>query len=281
MILDGKIVAQKIYQDLKNEIDILTQKPKLSVILVGKNSPSLRYINQKQKWAEFVWIDFELINFDDNVNEETLLSTITELNQDESVDGFMVQTPLPKHINLEKVINAIDARKDVDGFSPVNQGKIVIGDKSWLPACTPAGVIELCKYYGIELVWQNIVIIGRSNIVGKPLANLLINIGATVTICNSKTKNIETFTKNADIVITAMGVPKFLQANMISKNTKIIDVGFSVIDGKIYGDADFENIILQKNDITPVPGGVGVLTVAMLMTNTLKAYKNKKKKDFA
>lgn len=281
MILDGKIVAQKIYEDLKNEIQILEKKPKLSVILVGKNSPSLRYINQKQKWAEFVGIDFELINFDDDVSEEILLTTIEKLNKDESVDGFMVQTPLPKHIDLEKVINSIDSRKDVDGFSPVNQGKIVIGDKSWLPACTPAGVIELCKYYNIKLVWQNIVIIGRSNIVGKPLANLLINIGATVTICNSKTKNIESITKTADIVITAMWAPKFLKAHMISKNTKVIDVGFSVIDGKIYGDADFEDIILHENDITPVPGWVWVLTVAMLMTNTLQAYKNKKNKDFA
>jgi len=280
MILDGKIVAQEIYNDLKKEIEKLSQKPKISVILVGKNSPSLRYINQKQKWAKFVGIDFELIHFDDGVSQETLLFTIEKLNQDESVDGFMVQTPLPKHIDLEKVIIAIDAKKDVDGFSPVNQGKIVIGDKTWLPACTPAGVIELCRYYNIILEGQNIVIIGRSNIVGKPLANLLINKAATVTVCNSKTKNIENFTKNADIVITAMGVPKFLKASMIQKTTTIIDVGFSVIDGKIYGDADFESIISQENDITPVPGWVWVLTVAMLMKNTLQAYKNKKKKDF-
>lgn len=276
MILSGKIVAEKIYQDLKEKIAGEVNKPKLAVILVGKNSPSLRYIKQKQKWAEFVGIDFELINFDDSVSETEILDTIKKLNNDNTIDGFMVQTPLPKHIDVQKVILAIDPKKDVDGFHPVNQGKIVVGDNSGLPACTPAGVLELCKYYDIELTGKNIVIIGRSNIVGKPLSNLLINKQATVTVCNSKTKDIASFTKNADIVITALWVPHFLKKEMIGEKTIVIDVGFSVIDGKIYGDADFESISSQGNNITPVPGWVGVLTVAGLMKNTFQAFSQKK-----
>ena len=274
MILDGKIVAQKIYDDLKKEVYSFEKKPKLVVILVGKNSPSLRYINQKQKWADYVWIDFELINFDSDVLENTILETINKLNNDKNINGFMVQTPLPNHINLSNIINAINSNKDVDGFHPINQWKIVIWDKSWLRACTPSWVIELCKYYNIDLIWKKVVIIWRSNIVWKPLANLLINIWSTVTSCNSKTKNIEFYTKNADIIITAMGKPKFLTVDKISKNTIIIDVGFSVIDDKIYGDADFENIVNNWNKITPVPGWVWPLTVACLIKNTLKAYYN-------
>jgi methylenetetrahydrofolate dehydrogenase (NADP+)/methenyltetrahydrofolate cyclohydrolase len=159
----------------------------------------------------------------------------------------------------------------------VNQGKIVIGDSTWLKPCTPAGMMELCKFYNIDLIWKNIVIIGRSNIVGKPIANLLINAQATVTICNSKTQNIDFFTKNADIIITALWVPHFLTADKIWKNTIVIDVGFSVIDGKIYGDADFENIQKLWNSITPVPGWVGSMTVAMLLNNTFLAFQNQKK----
>lgn len=280
MLLEWKIVAEKIYNELKSEISFLEKKPKLAVILVGKNSPSLRYIHQKQKWAEYVWIDFELINFDDNIEESIILETIKKLNNDINIHGFMVQTPLPKHINVEKIIDAINPRKDVDWFHPINQWKIVVWDKNWLPACTPAWILELCRYYNIELIWKDIVIIGRSNIVGKPLANLLINESATVTICNSKTKNINFYTQNADIVITALWVPKFLTVDKINKNTIIIDVWFSVIDWKIYWDADGENILKNWNSISPVPGWVWVLTVASLLKNTLKAYKNQQNKDF-
>lgn len=277
MILDGKLVAQNIYAELKNTISSLDTKPKLAVILVGKNSPSLRYIKQKRKWAEHIWMHFELINFDDDVEENTILTAIENLNNDSSIDGFMVQTPLPKHINFGNILNAIHPEKDVDGFHPINQGKIVIDDKTGLTACTPAGVLELCRFYKIDLIGKNIVLIGRSNIVGKPLANLLINAWATITVCNSKTKNIDFFTQNADIVITAMGSPKFLTLDKIQNHTIVIDVGFSVIDGKIYGDCDFENILKNGNSITPVPGWVGSLTVAMLLNNTFLAYSRKKK----
>lgn len=277
MILDGKKVAQHIYDSLSQEIAKCSPKPQLDVILVGNNSASLRYIGQKQKWAEYVWMNFVLHHFDESISENDILSTVETLNNDEKVSGFIIQLPLPKHFDEKKIIRSISPEKDVDGFHPVNQGKIVIWDESWLKPCTPAGMMELCKFYNIDLVGKNVVIIGRSNIVGKPIANLLINAQSTVTICNSKTKNIENFTKNADIIITALWVPHFLTADKIGKNSIVIDVGFSIQDGKIYGDADFENIEKQGNSITPVPGWVGSMTVAMLLNNTFLAYKNKKR----
>ncbi len=276
MILDGKIVAQAIYEDIKKEIFTFSKKPKLWVILVGNNPSSLRYIKQKQKWAEYVGIEFELFSFEENISENELLQKVQFLNNDENISGYIIQLPLPEHINEKKIINAILPEKDVDGFHPENQGKIVIGDTSGLAPCTPSGMMELLKYYNIDIAGKNIVVIGRSNIVGKPIVNLLINASATVTICNSKTKNISVFTKNADIIITAMGKPKFLTVEKINPKSIILDVGFSVIDEKIYGDCDFENIIKNGNAITPVPGWVGALTVACLMKNTLKALKERK-----
>lgn len=273
MILDWKIVAEKIYNELKNEILPLEKKPKLWAILIWNNSSSIRYIKQKQKWAEYIWVDFELLTFDENISQISLLEEINKLNIDENISWFIIQLPLPKHINEQEIINSINPEKDVDWFHPINQWKIVIWDETWLKPCTPAWVIELCKFYNIDLIWKNIVIIWRSNIVWKPLANMLINMQATLTICNSKTKNIDFYTKNADIIITAMWSPEFLTTEKINKDTVVIDVWFSVIDWKIYWDCDFENIIQNWNKITPVPGWVWALTVAMLMKNTLKAYK--------
>lgn len=278
MILDWKIVAKKIYENLKNEISQFTKKPKLSAILVWNNSSSIRYIKQKQKWAEFVWIQFELFHFEENITQKELIETINKLNNDENVSWFIVQLPLPKHINEKDVINSINPKKDVDWFTCENQWKIVIWDISWLSPCTPSWIIELCKYYNIDLIWKNIVVIWRSNIVWKPITNLLINIWATVTSCNRNTKNIEFFTKNADIVITAMWNPSFLTLEKINKNTIVIDVWFSVIDEKIYWDSDFQNILNNGNQITPVPGWVWALTVACLMQNTIKAFKNQNTK---
>lgn len=274
MILDWKIVAEKIYNDLKNQIQSLERKPKLWAILVWNNSSSIRYINQKQKWADFVWIEFELLKFDEDISQEELLKVVNKLNDDKNVSWFIVQLPLPKHIDEKIILNSISPSKDVDWFHPVNQWKIVIWDKSWLEPCTPAWMIELFNYYNIDLSWKNIVIIWRSNIVWKPIANLLINKSCTVTVCNSKTKDINFFTKNADVIITAMWSPRFLTVDKINSCTIIVDVWFTVIDWKIYWDADFENIINNWNDITPVPGWVWALTVAMLMKNTLKAYNN-------
>lgn len=275
MILDWKIVANKIYEDLKDEISIITKKPKLRVILVWENPESIRYVHQKQKWANYVWFDFELIKFENNISQDILENEIIKLNNDDNISWFIVQLPLPKNIDEKRIINLINPDKDIDWFHPINQGKILIWDNSWLVPCTPRGVIELLNYYNIDIVWQNITIIWRSNIVGKPLANLLINIWATVTVCNSKTKNISFYTKNSDIVILAMWVAKFLKKEMISKDCIVIDVWFSIINNKIYWDADAEEIEKNWNSISPVPGGVGTLTVANLLKNTLKAYKNK------
>lgn len=279
MILDGKVVAQNTYEELKKNISELSKKPSLRVILVGNNPSSLRYVAQKQKWAHYVGIDFQITHFEENTSQEAVLQKLNEFNNNPEIDGFMVQLPLPKHLNEKMIIDQIAPEKDVDGFHPFNQGNIVIWEKNGLKACTPAGILTLLSYYNIDLVGKNIVIIGRSNIVGKPLANMFINAQATVSICNSKTKNIEFFTQNADIVVTALWVPHFLKAEMVKKEAIIIDVGFTVVDGKIYWDADFEKILSQGNDITPVPGGVGVLTVSELMRNTYQAHINKSQKS--
>lgn len=204
MILDGKVVAQNTYEELKKNISELSKKPSLRVILVGNNPSSLRYVAQKQKWAHYVGIDFQITHFEENASQEAVLQKLNEFNNNPEIDGFMVQLPLPKHLNEKMIIDQIAPEKDVDGFHPFNQGNIVIGEKNGLKACTPAGILTLLSYYNIDLVGKNIVIIGRSNIVGKPLANMFINAQATVSICNSKTKNIEFFTQNADIVVTAL-----------------------------------------------------------------------------
>lgn len=271
MILSWKEVALNIYEDIKKKVSFLSFEPKVSVILVWDNPSSIRYVKQKQKYAQYVWFDFELIKFDTNISQSELLQKINELNNDSWVSWFIVQLPLPKHINEKEIINAINPKKDIDWFHPQNQWHILIWDDIWLSPCTPSWVMHLCKYYNIDLIWKNVVIIWRSNIVWKPLANMMINAWATLTVCNSKTKNIDFFTKNADIVITALGVPKFLKKDMINKNTIVIDVWFTVVDDKIYWDADFEEILANWNDITPVPWWVWVLTVACLMNNVLKS----------
>ncbi len=272
MIIDWKKIALEIYDELKEKIKNSNKKYSLKAILVWKNSPSLRYIKQKEKWASYVWIDFELLNFADNISEEALLNEIEKLNNDKNTTAFIVQLPLPKHINTQKIINKISYKKDADWFSPINLWKLVLWDKSALMSCTPAWIIELLQRYNIEIEGKNIVVIWRSNIVWKPLANLLINAWATVSICNSKTKNINFYTKNADIIIVATWKKHLLKVDMINKNSVIIDVWFSVLDWKIYWDCDFENIERNWNLITPVPGWVGPMTVAMLMKNTIKAW---------
>ncbi|RKW23767.1 bifunctional 5,10-methylenetetrahydrofolate dehydrogenase/5,10-methenyltetrahydrofolate cyclohydrolase [Candidatus Gracilibacteria bacterium] len=277
MLINGKQIAENIYEKLKKEVSNLKSKPKMVVILVGEKSASLSYIKQKQKWANYVGIDFELIKFEENVKETELLRKIKELNNDQSVNGFIVQLPLPEHINEKKIINSINPKKDIDGFHPKNQGKVLIGDNSGFVPCTPAGIIEILKYQKINLEGKVACVIGKSNIVGKPITSLLINAGATVISCNSKTKNLRKFTTIADIIIIATGVPKMLKVDMIKVGATIIDVGFTVLDGKIYGDADTELIDIAGNNITPVPGGVGALTVCMLMKNTVKAYRMQKK----
>lgn len=272
MIIDGKEMARKEYEKLKEEIASLSKKPNLTAVLVWNNPSSLRYIAQKKKWAQEIGIDFQLIQFEETVKQEEIIAILTKLNNDEKVNGIIVQLPLPCHIDTNAVINNISPIKDVDGFTAVNMWKVVLGDESGLAPCTPSWVIHICKSIWVDLEWKNVTIIGRSNIVGKPLINMCINAWATVTCCNSKTKNLKNHTKNADIIVLATGKPWLLTKEMIQKEAVIIDVGFTVIDGKIYGDACFQEILENGNPITPVPWGVGALTVVYLMKNTLKAF---------
>jgi len=275
MIISGTQIAKEIYDEIKIEVEKMKIKPKLVVVLVGNNSASLRYVAQKEKWAKYCGIDYELIHLDENISQKKLEEVLEKLNSDNSVSGYIVQLPLPKHINETQIINLINPKKDVDWFHPENQGKLLIGDNSGLIPCTPAWIMEILKRQNIDFYWKQAVVVGRSNIVGKPATTLLINSWATVTSCNSKTPNIANYTKHADIVVVAVWKPNLLKANMVKKDSIIIDVWFTVIDWKIYWDCDTENIDKIWAKITPVPGGVWAMTVAMLMKNTLKAFKNK------
>jgi len=274
MIIDWKRIAQNIYDDIKKQIDSLQTKPTLWAILVWENPASLRYIKQKIKWAKYTWIDFKLTKLNENITEKELLDIIKDFNNSNSINGYIVQLPLPKNINEQNIIKAISPIKDVDWFHEQNQWKVLIWDKSAMVPCTPAWIMKILKDINLENVsWKIISVIGKSNIVWKPIAALLINAWATVISCNSKTPKISEFTKKSDIIIMAAWKPGLLTNDMVKKWTTIIDVGFTVIDWKIYGDACFDEIEQNWNKITPVPGWVGALTVAMLMSNTLKAYK--------
>lgn len=281
-ILDGKYVSQKVRDLIKKEIieikEVKGIVPGLAVIQAGDNLASKIYVNSKIKQCAEVGIESKNFIMPADVTEEELLRKIEELNSDETVDGILVQLPLPDHIDTPKVIEAIDINKDVDGFKPENLGKVVLGDETALISCTPAGILRLFEEYKIALEGKDIVVIGRSNIVGKPMTALLINEGATVTVCNSKTKNLAEKTKNADVVIVAIGKANFLKGDMIKTGAIIIDVGINRDENnKICGDVDFESVKEKVSYITPVPGGVGPMTIAMLLNNTLKAFKIGKK----
>ena len=275
MIIDWTKIALNIYNDIKEKVSKLNKKPTLWAILVWKNPESLRYINQKRKWAIFVWINFKLLELDENITEKELLNHINNFNNDINISWYIIQLPLPKNINQTNIINSISPKKDIDWFHPENIWKILIWDKSWFIPCTPAWVMKILEYQKINLEWKAITVIGRSNIVWKPLIALLINAWATVTACNSKTRHLEKDTSRSDIIISAAWVPGLLKVNMMRIGTVVIDVWFTIIDGKILWDADFKNIEMVWNTITPVPGWVWALTVAMLMSNTLKAEKLK------
>ncbi|MGL4424792.1 MAG: bifunctional methylenetetrahydrofolate dehydrogenase/methenyltetrahydrofolate cyclohydrolase FolD [Cetobacterium sp.] len=282
-ILDGKFVSQKVRDSIKNEIIEIKQNigkvPGLAVIQAGDNLASKIYVNSKIKQCAEVGIDSKNYILPLDVTELELLNKIEELNRDESVNGILVQLPLPNHINTPKIIEAIDISKDVDGFKPENLGKVVLGDDTALISCTPAGILRLFREYEIDLEGKDVVVIGRSNIVGKPMTALLINEGATVTVCNSKTKNLSEKTKTADVIIVAIGKANFLKGNMVKDGAIVIDVGINRDDNnKICGDVDFDSLKDKVSYITPVPGGVGPMTIAMLLSNTLKAFKIGKRK---
>ena len=271
-ILDGKKLRDKILDELKNRLEKYTQKPTLVVILVGDNPASKIYVNNKKKIAEKLGINSIVINYRADVDEQTLLTKIAELNNDKTVTAILVQLPLPPHINKYNIINAISPQKDVDGFTPENAGRLFTGEEPYVYPCTPRGIIRLLDEYEIPIEGQHAVIVGRSNIVGKPLAQMLLQRNATVTICHSHTQNIADITKTADIVVSAVG-GKIIGKNMLKSNCVVIDVGiFKDENGKTRGDVDFDEAVSVASYITPVPGGVGPMTIAMLMSNTVELF---------
>ena len=275
-IINGKELAKKVRKDLKNEVKILKENginPKLAVIMVGEDPGSQVYVRNKSKACEKVGIEFEEFLFDANTTEEILLETINKLNNDESIHGILLQSPVPKHIDINKAFRTISPEKDVDGFNPINVGNLTIGEDAFI-SCTPYGIVKMLEEYNIETEGKNTVILGRSNIVGKPMIQCMLNKNSTVTVCHSKTKNIDEITKKADIVIAAIGKPKFVKSDMIKDGAVVIDVGINRLeDGTICGDVDYDKIVNKASFITPVPGGVGPMTIAMLLSNVVKAAK--------
>lgn len=272
MNLIGKEIKKDILDEVREEIININIKLKLVVIQIGNNKESNIYINQKKKMCDYIGYEFEHINLSKDISTLEVLKIIDKLNKDNSVTGIMVQLPLPKNIDKDKVINKIDYRKDVDGLTSINNGKLFSLQDGLFP-CTSLGVIELINRYNIDVKGKNVVIVGRSNLVGKPLSMMLLNMDANITICHSKTINLEMYTKNADILIVTIGKPKFINASMIKSNSIIIDVGINIDNNSICGDVDYDSVIDKVKSITPVPGGVGTLTIAMLAKNILKAYK--------
>ena len=275
-IIDGKELAKKVRKDLKLEVKKLKEKgmnPKLAVVMVGDDPGSQVYVKNKSKACEKVGIEFEEFLFDSDTSEEKLLEVIQKLNSDDTIHGILLQSPVPKHININKAFRTILPEKDVDGFNPINVGNLSIGEDAFI-SCTPYGIVKMLEEYNIETVGKNAVILGRSNIVGKPMIQCMLNKNSTVTVCHSKTKNIEEIIRNADIVIAAIGKPQFVKADMVKDGAVIIDVGINRLeDGTILGDVDYENVAKKASYITPVPGGVGPMTIAMLLNNVVKAAK--------
>jgi len=269
-ILDGKKLSIKILDELAEQVALLEKKPTLTVILVGEDPASELYVGLKKKAAEKLGIISTILNYPQNTEEKVILDKIKELNNDKTTDAILVQLPLPEQISEKKVIQAISPKKDVDGFTPENIGRISIGSEPYAYPCTPKGVLRLLDEYQINLNGKHVVIVGRSNIVGKPLAQMILNRNATVTICHSQTQNLGEITKTADILISAVGKNKMIRNEMIKPDSVIVDVGTSKIDGKTYGDVDFENIYNSVSFITPVPGGVGPMTIASLMGNVFE-----------
>ena len=276
IIIDGKKLAQKTRENLKIECEELKEKginPKLAVIMVGDDEASKVYIRNKSKACKEVGVEYEEFLLKSDINQKELIDIINKLNKDKSINGILLQSPIPKHLDINEAFRTIDYNKDVDGFHPMNVGKLALGQDAFV-SCTPFGVMRMFEEYNIDLCGKNVVILGRSNIVGKPLTQCCLNKNATVTVCHSKTQNTKKITKEADILISAIGRPKFITSDMVKENAVVIDVGINRLDnGKIVGDVDFENVKEKASYITPVPGGVGPMTIAMLLNNVIKAAK--------
>ena len=275
-IINGKELATKIRENLKAEVEELKKKgilPKLAVIMVGNDSASAVYVRNKSKACNEIGIEFEEFLLPENTTREELLGLIEKINNRKDVNGILLQSPIPKHLDIREAFNAIDYKKDVDGFHPLNIGKLFMNIPGPLP-CTPRGIMEFFKEYDIPVSGKRVVIVGRSNIVGRPMAALLVNSDATVTIAHSKTKNLAEVTRQADILIVAIGKGEFIDENYVRKGAVVIDVGMNRnSDGKLVGDVNMESVSKVASYITPVPGGVGPMTIAMLMNNVIKATK--------
>tara|TARA_B100000242_G_scaffold260407_1_gene205715 strand:- start:559 stop:1425 length:867 start_codon:yes stop_codon:yes gene_type:complete len=286
-ILDGKKTSNDIKDEIAHEVNSIISNgdrpPHLAAVIVGNDGASLTYVGSKVRACEKVGFDSTLVSLDDSISEKELLDKVYELNNDKKIDGYIVQLPLPEHIDTQKVLLAVDPKKDVDGFHPVNFGRMALNLPTFISA-TPNGIMELLKRYEVPTEGKNTIVIGRSDIVGKPVSILMglkTNPGnSTVTLAHSRTKNIEDLIKQADIVISALGVPDFIKEHMIKEGATVIDVGITRVEDdsqkgyKIVGDVDYENVSKKSSFITPVPGGVGPMTIAMLLKNTLQAYKN-------
>lgn len=276
-LIDGKATAEAIKAEIAEEVKSIMaaggKQPHLAAVLVGHDGGSETYVKNKVIACEKCGFKSTLIRYEDDVTEDELLACVERLNNDNDVDGFIVQLPLPRHIDEQKIIEAIDYRKDVDGFHPINVGRMAIGLPCFISA-TPLGIVTLLKRYNIETSGKKCVVLGRSNIVGKPMAMLLLQKNGTVTICHSRTKNLKELAASADILVVAIGKPKFVTADMVKEGAIVIDVGINRMeDGKLCGDVDFDSVEPKAGYITPVPGGVGPMTIAMLMKNTLHAAK--------
>ena len=278
MIIDGKEIKKQILDELKEEVSKLEIKPSLVVIQVGDNDASNVYIKQKAKMADYVGYDYKHIKLSEDITTEEVIEIIDGLNNDKKINGVMVQMPLPNHIDTEIVQNAVIPSKDVDGLSDLNAG-LLFHNKDALYSCTPYGVMELLKRYKIQVEGRHVVVVGRSNLVGKPMSMMLTNAGATVTLCHSKTVDLSKYTKDADILISCVGKANFITEKMVKEGSVVIDVGITRSESGLCGDVKFDEVASKTKYITPVPGGVGPMTVAMLGSNVLKAYYMQQKEE--
>ena len=269
-IIDGKKISGEIKDELKAKVEKLKVKPTLVVISVGDNPASRVYVGQKEKAANYIGLNYHHKHYD-SISDDMLIKEIEKLNKDSKVNGIIVQLPLPDGMNETKIVNTIIPEKDVDGLTYLNAG-LLLNDKTSMVSCTPKGIMELLRREKVDLSGARAVVIGRSILVGKPMMNLLINANATVTLCHSKTKDLASITKKADILVVAIGKKHFITSDMVKRGAIVIDVGINRIDGKLYGDVDYDNVYSKVKKITPVPGGVGPMTVVMLMKNVIEAY---------
>ena len=278
-IISGSELSLEIKEELKKQIASFEgRKPCLAVILVGDNPASLSYVKSKNKAAHEVGFDYKQIDLDEKMSEDELIAEIHKLNLDDNVDGILVQLPLPDHMDKKRVLKHIDPHKDVDGLTPYNVGKFTLGEDALIP-CTPLGVMELLRKMNVEFEGKNAVVVGRSNLVGLPVARLLLNENCTVTTCHSKTKNLSEITNKADILVVAINQPRYIKKEYVKEGAYVIDVGINRVDGKLCGDVDFDDVKDKCQAITPVPKGVGPMTVTMLLKNTVEAYLKRRQHD--